>query len=196
MVRIDKSDDKADAVTSRYFMSSIKSWYNQEGILIGVEKVSKMYKQKHSNDKKKRGISVTFSVLDEMPKCRSRVIGEDGKPVRVEDETTGEERDEIAIISDPDEVTFFYNVRLVDEEKGEFSVNPKSSCFPLFNFAFQATGDLPEGNDQGFIASVDELKASLQGVEFKAKVKEESFSGGKPYMVLIPSAVTEGESVE
>ena len=194
MVRINKEKKEADAVTSKYFLSSIKSWYNKKGIKVGVEKVSSLYANKQ--DKNKRGIAVTFSILDDMPKCRSRVIDDNGNVVRVEDDVTGEERDEIAIISDPDQVTFFYNVRIEDEEKNEFSVNPKSSCYPLFNFAFIATGDLPEDNTKGFIASIDELQASLKGIEFKAKVKEERFQGGNPYLVLIPSVAVDIEEVE
>lgn len=193
MVRINEPKTESDAVTSRYFMSSIKSWYNTNGIKVGVEKVSNLYPNKQ--DKNKRGVAVTLSILDDMPKCRSRVIGEDGKPVRVEDDVTGEERDEIAIISDPDSVTFFFNVRIEDEELNEFSVNPKASCYPLFNFAFIATGDLPEDNTKGFICNIDELQAALQGIEFNARVKEEKFQGGTPYMVLIPSAVIDVEEV-
>ena len=193
MVRINEPKTEADAVTSKYFMSSIKSWYNKDGIKVGVEKVSNLYANKQ--DKNKRGVAVTFSILGDMPKCRSRVIGEDGKPVRVEDDVTGEERDEIAIISDPDEVTFFFNVRLENEELNEFSVNPKASCYPLFNFAFMATGDLPEDNTKGFICTIEELQAALQGIEFTAKVKEERFQGGNPYMVLIPSIAVDVEEV-
>lgn len=193
MVRIAESKKDADPVTSKYFMSSIKSWYNKKGIKVGVEKVSNLFPNKQ--DKKKRGVAVTLSVLDEMPKCRSRVIDEKGNVVRVEDDVTGEERDEIAIISDPDEVTFFFNVRIEDEELNEFSVNPKASCFPLFNFAFMATGDLPDGNKKGFICNIEELQASLKGIEFNAKVKEEKFQGGNPYMVLIPSVAMDIEEV-
>jgi hypothetical protein len=191
MVRIKEETKEADAVTSKLFLTSINSWYKKEGIKVGVEKVSSLYPNK--NDKKKRGVAVTLSILDEM-NCRARKI-EDGKVVMVEDDETGEEKPKIIKIEDPDEVTFFFNVRIEDEEKNEFSVNPKASCFPLFNFAFQATGDLPEDNTKGFICNIDELKASLKGIEFKAKAKKESFSGGNPYWVLIPS-VAEDYDIE
>lgn len=185
-------EQELDPVTSRYFLSSIKSWYNKQGIKVGVEKVSNLYANK--KDKNKRGIAVTLSILDDMPKCRARVI-KDGEVVKVEDDVTGEERDKIEIIEDPQEVTFFFNVKLIDKDKNEFSVNPKSSCYPLFNFAFQATGDLPEDNTKGFICNIDELQNSLKGLEFMAKMKEESFSGGKPYPVLIPSVAIDIEDV-
>ena len=187
MVRVSENKKKkeADPVTSKYFLNSIMSWYNKDGIKVGVEKVSSLYENK--NDKTKRGIAVTLSILGDMPKCRARVIDDDGEVVKVYDDVTGETRDEIAIISDPDMVTFFYNVRLEDEELNEFSVNNLSSCFPLFNFAFIATGDLPIDNEKGFICTIDELKAALSGLEFIAKAEKRSFKGGNPYMVLIPS---------
>ena len=183
-VRINEPKKEADAVTSALFLSSINSWYKEDGIKVGVERVGNLYPNK--NDKKKKGVAVTLSILDEM-KCRARCIDDDGKVVMIEDEDTGEDKPKITKIEDPDGVTFFFNVRIEDEEKNEFSVNPKSSCFPLFNFAFQATGDLPQDNTKGFICDIDDLKSSLNGLEFIAKAKKESFSGGKPYWVLIPS---------
>lgn len=198
MVRINEEKKEADAVTSKLFLTSINSWYKKDGIKVGVEKVSNLYPNKQ--DKNKRGIAVTLSVLDEMPKCRARVIDDDGQIVMKEDEETGEEVPKMTTIEDPDEVTFFFNVSIKGLEpeevkKGEFAVNPKSSCFPLFNFAFQATGDLPQDNMKGFICTVDELKASLKGIEFMAKAKKESFSGGNPYWVLVPSVAIDIEEV-
>ena len=193
MVRIAEDKKEVDPVTSKLFLTSINSWYKKHGIKVGVEKVSNLYPNKQ--DKTKRGIAVTLSVLGDMPKCRARSIDDNGKVIMVEDDNTGEEVPKIVTIEDPGEVTFFYNVRLEDEEKNEFSVNPKASCFPLFNFAFIATGDLPEGNTKGFIANIDELKASLKGIEFTAKAKKESFSGGNPYWVLVPSVAIDVEEV-
>lgn len=194
MVRINEPKNEADPVTSKLFLTSINSWYKENGIKVGVEKVSNLYPNKQ--DKKKRGIAVTLSILGDMEQCRARKIDEKGNVVMIEDEDSGEEKPKIIKISDPDEVTFFFNVRIEDEEKNEFSVNPKASCFPLFNFAFQATGDLPEDNTKGFICSIDELKASLKGVEFNAKAKKESFSGGNPYWVLIPTVAVDYETEE
>ena len=193
MVRLsdNKKKKEADPVTSKYFLNSIMSWYNKEGIKVGVEKVSSLYENK--NDKSKRGIAVTLSILGDMPKCRARVVDDDGEVVKVYDDVTGETRDEIAIISDPDMVTFFFNVRIEDEETNEFSVNNLSSCFPLFNFAFMSTGDLPAGNEKGFICDIDELQGALDGLEFIARAEKRSFKGGNPYMVLIPSEFVEEE---
>ena len=112
----------------------------------------------------------------------------------IEDEDTGEEKPKIEIVDDVQEVTFFFNVSikgLSDEEieNGEFKVNNKASCFPLFNYAFINSGDLPKGNNTGFICTIDELKDALVGLEFLAFEKDESFDGGKPYQVLIPKDV-------
>ena len=164
MVRINEPKKEDDAITSALFLSSINSWYKDDGIKVGVERVGNLYPNK--NDKNKRGVAVTLSILDDM-KCRARVIGDDGKVVMVEDEDTGEDKPKITKIEDPDEVTFFFNVRKEDDEKNEFS----------------------EDNTKGFICDIDELKNSLNGLEFIAKAKKESFSGGKPYWVIIPSAV-------
>ena len=153
---------------------------------MGVEKVSNLFANR--NDSKKRGIAVTFSILQDLPKCRVRKI-ENGKVIMEEDELTGEEKPVIEIVDDVQEVTFFFNVKIEDEDKGEFSVNNKSSCFPLFNYAFIVTGGLPEGNTKGFICDIDELKEALIGLEFIGKEEDWSFSGGKPYQVLIPSDI-------
>lgn len=183
MVRVIESE--ADRVTSKLFLLSIKKWYNEEGIKMGVEKVSNLFPNKRNKNKK--GIAVTCSILDDMDKCRVRVIGDNGKPVMIEDEDTGEEKEKIDIVDDVEEVTFFFNVTSIGkEENNEFKVNNKASCFPLFNYAFINGGDLPEGNTKGFICDIDELKDSLVGLEFMGFEKDESFDGGKPYQVLIP----------
>ena len=183
MVRV-MNENTADAVTSRLFLLSVRSLYNEEGIPMGVERVSNLFANK--NDSSKRGIAVTCSILEDMEKCRARVIGDDGKPVMIEDEESGELKQKIVIIDDAQEVTFFFNVKIIDEEKNEFAINNKASCFPLFNFAFINSGDLPKDNKQGFICDVDELKDALMGLEFLGKEEDWSFSGGKPYQVLIP----------
>ena len=179
-------ESELDRVTSRLFLISVKKWYNEDGIKMGVEKVSNLFANK--NDAKKRGIAVTCSILEDMEKCRVRKI-ENGKLVMKEDEDTGEEKVVTEIVDDVEEVTFFFNVKISDEENNEFSVNPKSSCYPLFNFAFQESGDLPQGNTKGFICNIEELKEALEGLEFMGKEEDWSFSGGKPYQVLIPSDI-------
>ena len=182
-------EQEVDRVTSRLFLLSVKKWYNEEGIKMGIEKVSNLFDNK--NDASKKGIAVTSSILGEMPKCRVRKVDSTGKLVKKEDEETGEEKQVTEIVDDVEEVTFFFNVsqKGVDAEKGEFKVNPLSSCYPLFNFAFIQSGDLPEGNTKGFICDIDELKEALEGLEFIGKEKDESFNGGKKYPVLIAEEI-------
>ena len=178
-------EQEVDRVTSRLFLISLMKWYDETGIKMGIEKVSNLFDNK--NDKDKKGIAVTSSILQDMEKCRVRKVDETGKLVKKEDEETGEEKVVTEIVDDVEEVTFFFNVsqKGVDAEKGEFKVNPLSSCYPLFNYAFIESGDLPEGNTKGFICDIDELKEALQGLEFIGKAKYESFNGGKKYPVLI-----------
>ena len=182
-------EQEVDRVTSRLFLISLMKWYD-EGLKMGIEKVSNLFDNK--NDASKKGIAVTSSILQDMPKCRVRKVDANGKLVKKEDEETGEEKVVTEIVDDVEEVTFFFNVsqKGVDAEKGEFKVNPLSSCYPLFNYAFIDRGDLPEGNTKGFICDIDELKEALEGLEFIGKAKYESFNGGKKYPVLLAEDVT------
>ena len=182
-------EQEVDRVTSRLYLISLMKWYDKDGMKMGIEKVSNLFDNK--NDKDKKGIAVKSSILDEMEKCRVRKVDETGKLVKKEDEETGEEKVVTEIVDDVEEVTFFFNVsqKGVDAEKGEFKVNPLSSCYPLFNFAFIQSGDLPEGNTKGFICDIDELKEALEGLEFIGKAKYESFNGGKKYPVLLAEEV-------
>ena len=182
-------EQEVDRVTSRLFLISLMKWYDEDGMKMGIEKVSNLFDNK--NDASKKGIAVTSSILGDMEKCRVRKVDETGKLVKKEDEETGEEKQVTEIVDDVEEVTFFFNVsqKGVDAEKGEFKVNPLSSCYPLFNFAFIQAGDLPEGNTKGFICDIDELKEALEGLEFIGKAKYESFNGGKKYPVLLAEDV-------
>ena len=184
MVKI--MEQELDRVTSRLYLISVKKWYNDSGIHMGIEKVSNLFANKQ--DKNKRGIAVTCSILQDMEQCRVRKI-RDGKLVTKEDEDTGEIKQVTEIVDDVEEVTFFFNVKITNEENDEFSVNPKSSCYPLFNYAFIQSGDLPEGNTKGFICDIEELKEALEGLEFQGFEEDWSFSGGKPYQVLIPKDI-------
>ena len=57
-------EQEADRVTSKLFLLSVKKWENENGIPLGVERVSNLYANK--NDKNKMGISVRLSLLEEM----------------------------------------------------------------------------------------------------------------------------------
>ena len=190
MVRIaaeTKKGKKADPVTSRYFLTSIISWYNEDGIKCGIERVSDPFENKQDN--RKAGVAVTLSILDNMPKCRAREIDDNGEVVKEMDEFTGEERDKIVQIEDPQEVTFFFNINVEEGEDEEFKVYSLSSAYPLFNHCFIEDGLLPQGNDKNIVFTIDELKESLVGKEFYAFAESRRFKGGKPYPVLLPQSV-------
>ena len=190
MVRIDngnKKERKADAVTGRTFLSSIISWYNEDGIKCGIERVSDPFENKDNNAK--AGIAVTLSILDNMPKCRARVIDDDGKVVTYMDDFTGEQVVKMTQIEDPQEVTLFFNINVEDAEEEEFKVYGLSSAYPLINHCFIEDGLLPKGNDKNIIFTLEELKDSLLGKEFYAFAENRQFKGGKPYPVLLPQTI-------
>lgn len=180
MVRQESKEAKPE--NGRLFLNSIKSWYNKDGILVGVEKVGKTYKQ----DDEKYSVGVTISLGEDMEKCRVRVV-EDGKIVTIEDEE-GNEKPKIDIVDWVEVVPLYFNMRLFDEDKDEYKVFEKSSAFPLFNFAFIQAGLLPANNRKNIIFTHKELVDALEGLEFRAKVETREFGGNK-YPVLIPEAI-------
>ena len=109
-------EQEVDRVTSRLFLISLMKWYD-EGSKMGIEKVSNLFDNK--DDASKKGIAVTSSILQDMPKCRVRKVDANGKLVKKEDEETGEEKVVTEIVDDVEEVTFFFNVsqKGVDAEK-------------------------------------------------------------------------------
>lgn len=185
-----KKEHKKDPVTHTLFLSSIKSWYNKEGIKCGVEKVSKIFQKKGE----KPQVAINLSILDDMPKCRARVIKEDGTVEMEEDERTGKEVAKIELIDDAQEVTFFLKLSEVEEvkeegiipemEEPEYMIHHMASGFPLINAGFIASGELPKGNEKSFAFTHEELVNCLKGLEFTAFVEEREFQG--KYNVLIP----------
>lgn len=196
MAKILKKEFKKDAVNHTLFLSSIKSWYSKKGVHCGVEKVGNFFK----DDRGRPSVSVHLSILDDMPKCRARVLDEKGQLVKEEDERTGEEVTKIEIIKDPQEVTFFFKVSENNEVKAEgtipemedeeYIVFNKASAFPLFNLAFINFGEIPEGNKESFSFTHEELKEALEGLEFHVFTEAREFKG-KKYNVLIPKLIEE-----
>ena len=178
MVRQETAEAKAE--NGRLFLNSIKSWYNKEGILVGVERVGKPYKQ---GDDGKFSIMVGLSLGEDMEKCRVRAV-ENGKYVKIEDDE-GNESYKIEVVDWVEEVPLYFNVRVEEESEDEFKVFTQSSGFPLFNFAFIQAGLLPANNSKNIIFTHDELVDALEGLEFRAKVEQREFGGNK-YPVLIP----------
>ena len=183
MVRQDTGDKKAVAITSSLFLTSIKSWYNKDGIHSAVESVGKV--NANPNNDAKVSVPVEIGLCEDMPKCRSRVIGEDGKPVVKEDEM-GNEVPEIQIVKNPETITIWLGMSIEDPEKDEYKVYSLGSAFPLINYAFIKAGELEEGNKKNIIFTYDELLDVLEGLEFRCKTETRDFNGRK-YQVLIPA---------
>jgi hypothetical protein len=182
MVRQETAEAKPE--NGRLFLNSIRSWYNEDGILVGVEQVGKVYKVQGEDDK--FSIMVRLSLSEDMPKCRVRSV-KDGKYVKIED-AEGNEKYKIDIVDWVEEVPLYFNVRLVDESLDEYKIFTKSSGFPLFNYAFIEAGLLPANNSKNIIFTHEELVEVLEGLEFRAKVEQREFGGNK-YPVLIPEAM-------
>ena len=180
MVRQETSEAKPE--NGRLFLNSIKSWYNTDGIVCGVESVSKMFKAQGEEDKYSFAVSVSLG--EEMEKCRVRSV-EDGQYVKIEDEE-GNEKYKIDIVDWVEVVPLYFNVRLFDESKDEYKIFSGSSGFPLVNYAFIKADLLPANNRKNIIFTSEELIEALEGLEFRAKVETREFGGNK-YPVLIPS---------
>ena len=184
MVKIDVVEKKQSPMTARLFLNSVKTWY-PDGIHVCCTSVSKP----QETDREDRvALAFNFAILQDMPKCRARVIGEDGKVVKILDEM-GEEKDKIEIIENPEEVTIWLNINVENPENDEFKVFTMGSAFPLINFAFINAGDVPENNNKNLIFTYEELLDVVEGLEFKAHTESRKFKGGKQYQVLIPKAL-------
>lgn len=182
LVRQETTEAKAE--NSRLFLNSVKSWY-PDGIMAGIESVGRPFKAQ-GNDEDKYVVPVSLSLSEDMEKCRVRAV-KDGKIVTIEDEE-GNEKPKIEIVDWVEVIPFFYNMKLVDEDKDEYKVFEMSSCFPLFNYAFIEAGLLPKGNTKNIIFTHEELVNALEGLEFRATVEMREFGGNK-YPVLIPVAL-------
>lgn len=184
MVKTDSGKTKKSAVTSRLFLNSVNKWHKSTGIHCCVDQVGKMVE---GTDKTKTTLPVNITVCEDMPKCRARVIGEDGEVVKIEDEV-GDLKDKIEIIKNPQEFTLWIKLSVVDAENEEYKVYNLSSGFPLINFAFIESGDIEPNNNKNLVFTYDEIVEVLEGLEFKVLVETRSF-GGNNYPVLIPKAL-------
>lgn len=175
-----------DRITSTLFLSSIKEWYNEDGVPAGVEKVGKPYKGKSLA---KCGIVVKITVLD-MEKCLGRVI-EEGK---VKKRYMREIDKDVPVTTEIDAtneiVTFFFNARNVKREKKLseetlLGFGPLSSAYSLLKCGLEAHGvEVPPKKQINITAS--EMKYYLEGLEFTVKYGYSGeMDGIKPYSFMI-----------
>jgi hypothetical protein len=181
MVKTDDQKKEQSPMTARLFLNSIKTWH-PDGVHVVVESISKA----QETDREDRvAFAFNLGICEDMPKCRARVIGDDGRVVKVIDDM-GDEKDKIEIIENPEEVTIWLNMNVEDPETEEYKVYTMGSAFPLINYAFIKSGDISENNKKNLIFTYDEMLDVLEGLEFKAQTETRKFKGGKPYQVLIP----------
>ena len=183
MVKTD-GDKKESALTGTLFLTSIKSWYNKDGIPLAIENVGSPIA---TDNETKVSVPIEFGICEDMPKCRARVIGEDGKVVMTEDDM-GNEVAKIEVISNPESVTLWMGMKVEDPENDEYKVFSMGSAFPLFNFAFAQAGEIDANNKKNIIFTFDELLDVLEGLEFRCKTETRKFNG-RAYQVLIPAPV-------
>ena len=103
MVKTDSGEKKASAITPRLFLNSVKKWHDEDGVHCAINNVGKPVE----TDREDRvSIPLGMDIIDDMPKCRARVIGDDGKVVQIEDEV-GDMKDKIEIVKNPEEFTLW-----------------------------------------------------------------------------------------
>ena len=158
------------------FLSSIRD-FAPDGILLGVERVSKVFAVKQ--DPEKAQVMVELMIMGDMEKCRVYVLDENGEYVTVKDDITGKEEKklEIAKIESDDCETFpmFMPCGKPDEITNEATLTfyPTSSAYPLFRLALIEAGELPEDmGDKPFSTTQEELKQCLEGFSFIGKCEE------------------------
>ena len=177
----ESSNFEDDKVTQDTFLSSVKSWYNDKGIHCGVEKV--YVTQKDGNFGKYSLFTLKCSILDDMEKCRARVIGEDGKVVMTED-NMGNEIEEIEIIKDPQEVTFFLFVNHDKENENVLICGKNSGLADFVRPVFISSGEIPSDYQGGLKFTEEELVEALDGYECFVKYgKNERAKKGHPVAV-------------
>ena len=81
MPRIDEPESRSKSpMTAILFLNSIKTWYADAGIHVAVDSISKP----QETDREDRvALAFNLAICEDMPKCRARVIGDDGEVVKI-----------------------------------------------------------------------------------------------------------------
>lgn len=153
-----------ERITQDTFLSSVKSWYPDDGVLLGVENVYP-FETNYQNTPKK-GFVVKCSILDDMEKCRARVIDQNGKAKKMEDQW-GNLVDELETVDDADAVTLF--IKGINMDEGNLKIGNLASAWEFINPVFVASGVLSENNKDGIIFTEEEFLECIEGYEFKCK---------------------------
>ncbi len=151
-----------DRVTMNTFLSSVKSWHKKTGVHCGVEKV--YTKEEQGKFGKYTLFTLKMSILDDMPKCRARKIDDDGKVVMIEN-NLGDEVEDIEIIDDAQEVTFFLFCNHDKEEDGILVCGGNSALAEFVRPVFVSCGEIPSDFSGGIKFTQEELEEALDGYE-------------------------------
>lgn len=150
-----------DPVTQETFLSSVKSWY-PNGVHIGIEKI--YMNEKEGKWGKFLSITLKCSILDDMSKCRARVIGKDGKVVQ-EENAMGDVVDKIEIIEEPQEVTLFLSIKYDKDNEELLNVGAFQSVADFIRPCFICSGLIPSDWKGGIKFTQEELEEALDGYE-------------------------------
>lgn len=155
------SDFEDDAVTQETFLSSVKSWYPQ-GVHIGVERF--YMNEKEGQWGKYLSIALKCSILEDMDKCRARVLDKQGKVVK-EENAMGETVDKIEIIDDAQEVTLFLSIKFDQENEELLNVGGGQGVADFIRPCFVASGLIPSDWKGGLKFTQEELEEALEEYE-------------------------------
>ena len=158
------------------FLTSIRD-FAPEGVKLGIEKVSSVFAVKQAPDKAQ--IMVELTIMSDMEKCRLYDLDDDGEYITIKDELTGSEARKLVLekIDGDDLMSFpmFLPCGRPEEitNEAELTFYPKSSAYPLFKYALQKAGELPEKmGTVPFKTTQEELKECLEGLTFIGKCEE------------------------
>ena len=157
------------------FLSSIRD-FKPDGVKLGIERVSRLFPVKQ--DEEKAQLMAEMVIIDNMEKLRMYEIKDD-EYVTIKDELTGKDQKKLVIepVKKSDMVMFpiFFPCGKPKEitNDAELIFYPTSSAYPLFKFALENAGELPENMpNKPFKTTQEELKDALEGLIFLAKCEE------------------------
>lgn len=169
------------------FLTSVRD-FAPDGILLGVERVSKVFPTKQEPTKAQ--IMLELTILGDMEKCRVFDMDDNGDYITKMDELTGREERVIKLeaISKDDLESFpiFLPCGKPKEisNDADLTFYPTSSAYPLFRLALIDAGELPaDMGNKAFSTTQEELKEALEGFSFIGKCEE--IKGKYNYMRLL-----------
>ena len=158
----EKSSFDDDKVTMNTFLSSVKSWHKKDGVHCGVEKV--YTKEGQGQYGKYVQFTLKMSILGDMPKCRARVLDDDGKAI-LEEDNLGNEVEKIEIIDDAQEVTFWLFANCDKDDENVLVCGANSGLAEFVRPVFVSSGELPSDFTGGIKFTEEELVEALDGYE-------------------------------